>query len=176
MRLRNWLLGAGAAAVAGLLLVPRLTAAETSGLAKGGNAPLLHVDAFNDTDGEYCVTCRAGKMPAVVAFVTADTETSRAGIKAVDEAWRGGQDKHLNGAVVLVGTADSTKSLRDWVAAQKLAVPTAVAAPDYKDIPNWKVNNKVATTVVLIKEHRIVESLADPDHKSVKDGVAALTN
>ena len=176
MRVRNWVFWTGTLAIAGLLVVPALTAAEASGPAKGSTVPLLHVDPFNDNDTEYCVTCRAGKMPTVVTLITADTAGSRDALVATDEAYRAGADKNLKGAAILIGSNESTAALRAFAAEKKLALPVAVAAADYKDIPSWKVNSKVATTVVLIKDRKVVDSLTDPDHQSVKNGVAALTN
>ncbi|MCZ7599903.1 MAG: hypothetical protein M5U09_22210 [Gammaproteobacteria bacterium] len=68
---------------------------------------MLHVDAFNDGDaGSYCVTCKAGQKPTVVAFVSADNEANRALIAKVNAELEAHKDAKLAGAVIIVGDGE----------------------------------------------------------------------
>jgi hypothetical protein len=166
------------ALVAAVAVAPwRLSAAEAPGPAKGSEAPLLHVDAFNDKGGEYCVTCKAGKAPAVVAFVTRSDDAARAAIVALDKQYQAAQEakKVLHAAVVIVSRDKTvTDALVAFAKERKLAVPTGVIAPDHRDLPKWKLSEQGGTLVSLIKGHKIQGNLTDPKADAVAEGVNGL--
>lgn len=157
-----------------VLLLPVVVWAATSGPAKGSEAPLLNMDAINDSQGEYCVTCQAGLQPTVVAFVSKNDKATRDLMLAVNSQWKANRSKSLHGAIVIVNRSADAAKLKAFAQSQKLTVPTGVLGPAQGDMPDWKLNSAVPTTVVLVKRHKIVESAPNLAAAAVKGRVANL--
>jgi len=133
------LIGGFAAAL--LLVLPALAA--DSGPVVNESIPMLHVDAFNDGDaGKYCITCKAGQKPTVVAFVAADTEANRALIAKVNEQLEAHQDAKLAGAVVILGDGEAAQARRA-MSRRGLQDPTSVVAPAPR---NWPSGSSTVTS------------------------------
>ncbi len=165
------LIGGFAAAL--LLVLPALAA--DSGPVVNESIPMLHVDAFNDGDaGKYCITCKAGQKPTVVAFVAADTEANRALIAKVNEQLEAHQDAKLAGAVVILGDGEAAQALKSYVEAEGFKIPTSVVAPGAKELAKWKLDGDVANTVVLAKEHTVKSVLTNTDADAIGSQVADL--
>ena len=152
------LLGGLAAAL--LVVVPAL--AGMSGPDKDKTIPMIHIDAFNDGEtGKYCVTCKAGMKPTVVAFVSADTEENRALIAKVNEQAEAHKDAKLAAAVIILGDGDAANALKSYVESENFKVPTAVIAADSKDLEKWKLDGEAGNTVVLANEHTVKNNLVN---------------
>lgn len=148
--------------VAALSLVAALAVwAAESGPAAGSDAPMIHIDAVNDDAGSFCVTCRAGLAPTVVAFIAADSEESRKLVLAVNESAKQFKDRHLNTALVYVGGDAGFHSLGEWCHQHEIVAPMARLAADADDLDNWKLNAEAKTTTVFIKQHKVVDSVGD---------------
>jgi hypothetical protein len=152
----------------------RAKADDTAGPATGSEAPLLHISPFNADGGAYCVTCRAGKQPAVIAFVSHNDEASQQLITAVDAAYRANKDKSLNAAVIVVGGGADADGLKQFVLDHKLAVPAAVAEPGSGDLPQWKLGDKGTSLLCLVNQHKINGDLPTPTPQDVTSGVARI--
>ncbi|NUP99662.1 MAG: hypothetical protein HUU35_07400 [Armatimonadetes bacterium] len=164
-----------AAGLSSLLVIPAaLRAAVESGPAKDGSAPMLHVDAFNDGErGGYCLTCSAGKKPTVVAFVRSADDPTKALLGELARQAESHKDQKLGAAVVIVGEGQETHALRSFIESEKLAIPAAVV-PGGKELEKWRLNAEVGRTVVLIREHTVRASLADPSTEDVASQVGEL--
>lgn len=150
MKARVWLAALAAVVVTAWPVVAGDKPA--SGPAVGSEAPLLHIDAFNDDKGAYCATCVAGKRPLVVLFVTEDNAATRKLIAAVAEQ----QEKHdkLLALVALVqGHGDA--GLKQYIEEKGLKSPAAVVPTSNADYPKWKVNTDLASTLVSVGGHKI---------------------
>jgi len=163
----------GGFAAALLVVLPALAA--DSGPAVNESIPMLHVDAFNDGDaGAYCVTCKAGKKPTVVAFVSADNEANRALIAKVNAALEDHKDAKLAGAVVIVGEGDAVNALKQYVETEGFKVPTACVAASAKELAKWKLDGEATNTVVLANEKTVKSVLTNTDADGVGGGVSDL--
>lgn len=157
-----------------LLVAVAMTAAlAASGPEAGSGAPMLGIDAFNDTGGKYCVTCRAGTKPAVMAFVKTADDATKALLTELDKQYAAGQERNLGGAVVILA-GDGADALQAYVKDQGLKIPAAVVAADNQQLPKWKLDQAAANTVVLLKDHKVRESLANVAAGDVGGKVAEL--
>lgn len=155
MRSKLWF-----ATALGLAAMVAVWAAE-SGPAAGSDAPMIHIDAVNDDDGSFCVTCRAGLSPTVVAFISADSEESRKLVLAVNESAKQFRDRRLNTALIYVGGDADFRSLGEWCHQQEITAPMARLAANAEELKNWKLNGEAKTTTVFIKQHKVVDSVGD---------------
>jgi len=133
-----------------------------SGPAVGSEAPLLHIDAFNDNKGAYCATCVAGQRPLIVVFATKDNEATRKLIAAVAEQ----QQKHDNLlALVALVQGHGDAGLKQYIEDKGLKGPAAVVPASNADYPKWKVNTDLESTLVTVGGHKIkaVARDATPD-------------
>lgn len=137
------------------LLLPGVARAAEEPLAEGAEAPMIHIDAFNDDQGAFCVTCQAGRNPAVVAFVRTNNEATQKLLNALDEAYRANKDKKLFAGVVILGDGEAAAALKKYITDQGLKIPAAILAGDSKELPKWKVAADKASQVYFIKGHKI---------------------
>lgn len=149
----------GAAAAA--LLVVGVAYAVESGLSQGAEVPTIHIDAFNDNRGSFCVTCEAGRKPAVVAFVTVCNDETKALLSALDKAYTDNREKKLYAGVVILGNGECAKSLKSYVETNKLTVPTAHVAATTDEIKKWKLNDEAASTTFFITGHKVQANAAN---------------
>lgn len=161
------------ATMLGLAAVMAVWAAE-SGPAAGSDAPMIHIDAVNDDGGSFCVTCRAGLSPTVVAFIAADSEESRKLVMAVNESAKQFRDRRLHTALVYVGADAGFRSLGEWCHQHEIVAPMARLAADAEELKNWKLNGEVKTTTVFIKQHKVVDSVGDIATEQFKQCLTGL--
>lgn len=160
------------ALLAGVMLIAGARAGQTSGLEPGAEVPTIHIDAFNDDRGTFCVTCEAGKKPALVAFVKANDESTRDLMTAVDDAFKANQEKRLYAGIVILGSGEAANALKQHAAA--FSVPTAVAPTVTDEIKKWKLSDAAASTVFYITGHKVHTAVADGAADDVADHVAAI--
>ena len=161
--------------LAAVAVVPLWAAQDEvkSGPEVGSNAPLIHIDAFNDDGGDYCITCRAGNRPLAILFATADNDGNKDLLMAFDEAREANKETRLQTAIVLIGGEDD-EALADCIKEAGLKVPAGVLSKQHRDYPNWHINTEVANTVVLIRGHRIKASVPNVAADAIADHVANL--
>ncbi len=163
-----------AALASGVLAVGLAYAGETSGLGKGEEVPTIHIDAFNDSRGNYCVTCEAGKRPAVVSFVTAADDATKKLMKALDAGYKANRDKRLFAGIVILGDGEAAKALRQFASDSGLQIPTGQIAGETNEVKRWKLNSKVSSTTFFISQHKVQANLADLDADQVGDHLADI--
>ncbi|NUP99661.1 MAG: hypothetical protein HUU35_07395 [Armatimonadetes bacterium] len=158
------------------LALPGLAwAAEASGLGKGSEVPTIHIDAFNDNRGEFCVTCEAAKKPAMVAFVSRADAATKNLLVALDASYKQNRKKHLYAGVVILGSGEQAKALRKYVSDKKFAIPTAAVAQQTDEIKKWKLNPKVSSTTFFIVQHKVKANVANLSSKQVASHVKQIT-
>lgn len=167
MKVRSWL----PALAAAFLIWPVTAGNERSGPEPNSEAALLHFDAFNDDGGEYCITCRAGQRPLAILFATKDTALSRNLINAL-EAQRKAHDNLQTAIVLLEGQGSAT--LKQLITDKGIRVPAGIISTSHRDWPNWHINTNVENTVVLIRGHKIRESVANLPSADLAAKVSAL--
>ncbi|MBI2302074.1 MAG: hypothetical protein HYU66_24490 [Armatimonadetes bacterium] len=144
-----------------LLALPLLVlAAEKSG-PEPGVSLMLGIKPFNHDGDRYCVTCKTAPNPLVVAFVTHNDEATQKLLTAAEKAFKDGEEKHLNVAIVLPGAGEEIDALKQWILDQKLTAPAAIVPADNKTLQTWHLNPKVANTVVFLKEHKVVRTAVE---------------
>ncbi|MBI2301253.1 MAG: hypothetical protein HYU66_20285 [Armatimonadetes bacterium] len=126
----------------------------SSGPDKGASL-MLPIKPFNQHIDEYCVVCKAGNDPLVLAFVTRNDDATKALLARLSDAYKKGKDMHLNVAIVIVGSGEQADGLRRWVVDHKLPVPAAVLPSDNKGLQPWKINPNVSNTVVFMREKKV---------------------
>lgn len=150
-----------------------LWAAETSGPDKG-TSPMLTIKPANRDGAAYCLTCKAGLNPAVVVFATKNDEATQKLLLALDEQAKAGAEKKLQATAVIVGTGEAPDALVAFAKDKKLSYPVAVVAADNDGLAPWKLNAKVADTVVFLKGHKVDHSAADLPADKLAEQVTAL--
>lgn len=171
MSLRSKL--AGVLTAVALCALAAVAEEVTSGPAKGP-AAMLHFKPLNVDTNDYCVTCKAGTDPNVVAFVTKADDDTKKLLKTLDAQLKAGKDKSLHAAVVIV-EGEGAKALASFVADEKLAVPAGVVdATKNKLFPKWKINDKASNTVVYLKEHAVDHSVANTSAGDLEKGIKDL--
>ncbi|MCC7495808.1 MAG: hypothetical protein IT204_25880 [Fimbriimonadaceae bacterium] len=163
----------GTVAVA-LALVGVALAAETSGLPKGSEVPTIHIDAFNDNRGEFCVTCEAGRKPAVVAFVSKADDATKKLMAALNKSFVDNKSKRLYAGIIILGNGDAAKTLKAYAQNAKLTIPTAHVTAATDEIKQWKLNSKVASTTFLIDDHKVQRNAANLPAAQVAAAVKAI--
>lgn len=160
-------------ACAGVLAVVAAYAA-TSGPEAGAGAPMVHIDAVNDDGGAFCVTCKAGMSPAVVAFITRHDEASQKLIAAINEAAKVNAEKRLNAAIVFVGAEDTFAAVAEWAKGKEYKVPLARLAPGANELRTWNLNPEVQSTTVFVRQHKVHASVADIDPTKIAETVGHI--
>lgn len=135
-------------------------AAATSGPDKG-SSPMLSIQPANQTGEAYCVTCKSGRNPAVVAFLTANDEATQKLLVALADEAKRGRDKHLTVTAIVLGSGSAPQGLVDFAKEQHLDLPVAVLPRDDEGLESWKIDDEVSNTVVFFHHHRVDHSVAD---------------
>jgi len=161
-----------AAGLGGLMLV---VAAVAAGLAPGTDVPTIHIDAFNDNRGEFCVTCEAGNKPAMVAFVKQNDDTTRKLMAALDKAYKDNKSKRLYAGIVILD-GGGTKGLKQFVEREKLSIPVAVEKSSDEEIKKWKVDADASRQAYFITKHRVKTNAVDLDAGDVAGHVKGIVN
>ena len=153
----------------GLLVV----AAVAAGLAPGTDVPTIHIDAFNDNRGEFCVTCEAGLKPAMVAFVQRNDSETRELMTALDKAYRENKSKRLYAGIVILD-GGGTKGLKQFVEREKLAIPVAVEKTSDDEIKQWDLDSDATRQAYFILKHRVKSNVVGIEADKVGSNVASI--
>ena len=140
----------------------------------GAAVPTIHLDAFNDDRGVYCVTCEAARSPAVVAFVSkADAQTA-ALMSALDEVYQAKREEHLYGSIIIVGEGKDAKALRKYAEEHQFAIPTAQMNPKVDELKLWNLDQGAASSTYFIVGHSVKTRAANLDAAKVPENVQSL--
>ncbi len=146
--------------VAAALTATLVGAAATSGPAKG-TSPMLTIRPANQDGDAYCVTCKGGQKPAIVAFLTANDEASQKLLTALSDQAKAGHDKHLTVTAIVIGQGQVPQSLMDYAKDEHLTIPVAVLSPDADGLDAWKLSDEVSNTVVFLNHHKVDHSASN---------------
>ena len=175
----GWLAGLVLVGVAAMMLKPHAArageAAAQAGLSKGSDVPTIHINPFNSERGMFCVTCEAGQRPTVVAFVTKADDATKQLVTAVDSAYTANHDKrHLFAGIVVVGSGEDAKAIKDYIVEHKLKVPAGQLSATTGELKQWKLDDSVASTIYFAKGHKVAASLTNPETGAVDEQVKSL--
>ncbi|MCZ7599904.1 MAG: hypothetical protein M5U09_22215 [Gammaproteobacteria bacterium] len=145
--------------LAGLGALTLVAAAVAAGLAPGTDVPTIHIDAFNDNRGEFCVTCEAGLKPAMVAFVQKNDKTTRDLVLALDKAYKDNKSKRLYAGIVVLD-GGGAQGLKQFVEREALH-PGGDRAGLGQRIKKWQVDEDATRQAYFIVKHRVKTNAVD---------------
>ncbi len=160
------------AGLGGLMLV---AAAVAAGLAPGTDVPTIHIDAFNDNRGEFCVTCEAGLKPTLVAFVEKNDAATRELMTALDKAYRENKSKRLYAGIVVLD-GGGAKGLRQHAEREKLAIPVAIEQASDDEIKKWQLDDDATRQAYFIVKHRVKTNAVDLKAGDVAKNLKGIIN
>jgi hypothetical protein len=152
-----------------------VVAAMAAGLAPGTDVPTIHIDAFNDNRGEFCVTCEAALKPAMVAFVRQNDETTRKLMAALDKSYQDNKSKRLYAGIVILD-GGGAKGLKQFVEREKLSIPVAIEKSSDDEIKKWKLDSDASRQAYFIVKHRVKTNAVDLEAGDVSGNVSGIVN
>lgn len=161
--------------LAGLGALTLVAAAVAAGLAPGTDVPTIHIDAFNDNRGEFCVTCEAGLKPAMVAFVQKNDKTTRDLVLALDKAYKDNKSKRLYAGIVVLD-GGGAQGLKQFVEREKLSIPVAIEQASDSEIKKWQVDEDATRQAYFIVKHRVKTNAVDLEAGDVAKHIKGIVN